>query len=65
MKTRDELLSSVNSLSEDELKRMAFTYLQILDHIDYHLNSGKEERTREKMRLLIAQKNIQRFYNNY
>ena len=65
MKTRDELLSSVNSLSEDELKRMAFTYLQILDHIDYHLNSGKEERAREKMRLLIAQKNIQRFYNNY
>ena len=65
MKTKDELLLEINNSSQEELIRMAFTYLKVKDHIEYNLTSDKEDRTREKMRLLIAKRTLERFYNSF
>lgn len=65
MKTKEELLLEINNSSQEELVRMAFGYLKVKDHIESNLISNKEERTREKMRLLIAKRTLERFYNSY
>jgi hypothetical protein len=57
--TRDEL----NKLSLEEIKQLAFAMLKVNDHLHYH--SQIETRQREKVRIKIAQKNIQKWHNKY
>lgn len=50
--TRDE----IDNMSLDQIKELAFTMLKIKQHLSYF--SEVETREREKLRLKIAQKNI-------
>ena len=57
--TRDE----IDSLSLDSIKELAFTMLKIKQHVAYY--SQVETREREKLRLKVAQRNIDCWQSKY
>lgn len=67
-KEKSEILKEINLLSHDELKRLAFAFLRIKEHIwqeNISPSKSEEYRKREKLRLKIAQKHITTWYNEY
>jgi hypothetical protein len=67
-KTREQLASEVDSLSDQDLKKMAYVFLKIKEHIWREFSdpsNDSESRRREKFRLKVAQKHITNWYNEY
>jgi hypothetical protein len=63
MKEREEVLKIIDSCSETQLKRMAFVHYRLVEHL---LSSQeKETRDREKARLKIALKLVNKWSNEY
>jgi hypothetical protein len=63
MKEREEVLKIIDSCSEAQLKRMAFVHYRLVEHL---LSSQeKETRHREKARLKIALKLVNKWSNEY
>jgi DNA repair photolyase len=66
-KSKEDLLEQVNSSTDEELRRMAFAFLRIREHIwrEFETLEKSESRKREKSRLKIAQKHITNWYNEF
>jgi len=66
-KTKEDILNILNSLSEDDIKRMAYSFLRIREHIwrEFDDSINSEKRTREKLRLEIAKKYITKWSQEY
>lgn len=67
-KTKEEIISFLDSCPQEDLKKMAFTFLRIKEHIWREFEqcgNEYEKRSRETMRLKIAQKHINNWYNEY
>lgn len=63
MKTRKEVLDIIRSCEQERLERMAFTYHRIVEHLLF--SQQKETRNREKARIKIALKHINKWFNEY
>jgi hypothetical protein len=63
MKLKKELFKEIDSHSDNEIKRMAFVYKRLTEHL--LLAGEKETRTREKARIKIALKLIDKWSNEY
>lgn len=66
MKTEQEILNEIarqtDGLSHEELKLNCATYLKIMQHLNFHSeNIESENRKRERMRLTIAKRNINKW----
>jgi hypothetical protein len=66
-KSREDLLQQINYSTEEEVRRMAFAFLRIKEHIwrEFETLDDSESRKREKFRLKIAQKHITNWYNEF
>ena len=65
-KNKTDLIKILDSSSLEEIKQMAFAFLRIKEHIWREFeNSFSEKRTRETMRLKIAQKHITNWFKEY
>lgn len=66
-KSREELIEQINLSSLEDLKKMAYGFLRIKEHIwrEFSQIDNSESRRREKSRLKIAQKHITNWYNEY
>jgi len=65
-RTNDSIREEINEMSLEEVKQHAFAYLRIKEHIWREFEkSVSENRTREKLRLKVAQKHISFWFNEY
>lgn len=67
-KTREEIVNYLDSLTEREIKQMAYGFARIKEHIwreFANADDTSESRRREKFRLRIAQKHITNWYNEF
>ena len=63
---RNYIVNYLNSLPESELKKMAYAFFRIKEHIWREFDDNNSEvRKREKIRLKIAQKHITQWFNEY
>ena len=67
-KSREELIEQINLSNLEDLKKMAYGFLRIKEHIwreFANADDTSESRRREKSRLKIAQKHITNWYNEF
>jgi DNA repair photolyase len=67
-KSKEDLMNEINSSTEEELKKMAYGFLRIKEHIwreFANADDTSESRRRERSRLKIAQKHITNWYNEF
>jgi hypothetical protein len=58
----EEIAKKTDTLSHEELKLNCATYLKIMQHLNFHSeNIELENRKRERMRLTIAKRNINKW----
>ena len=65
MMTKQQIIDSLNSEATNisNLKQMSFAYIRIIEHLN--LATQKETRDREKARIKIALKHINKWFNEY
>lgn len=61
--TKEQILSSLKETKSSELERMSFVYIRLVEHLT--LAGPKETREREKARIKIALKLINKWFNEY
>ena len=62
-KTRESILSELDTYTHDDLRRAAFVYLKIVNHLEDA--AEKESRLREITRIKIAQKHLAIYNKEY
>lgn len=60
---KEDILFTLKNSSQKDLEQMSFAYIRIVEHLT---SSAKEElRVREKARIKIALKHIDKWFNEY
>ncbi len=61
--TKEQILFSLKQAKPSDLEQMSFAYIRIVEHLT--CSAQQEKRVREKARIKIALKHINKWFNEY